>query len=174
MIVVIGVGMFGFGCVRQLEGLFKQYLRKFCEMGEEFVWVVVLEGRSCVGGRVYFCVFIIKLKQVLFYFDGKRYIVEMGGMIIMGFDRGNFINIFFRGQLGFDYYKLNFDMIIFDLNGKFVDFVWDQMVEKFYNDCFEWVSEYKFQQLMLKLIEGNCDLIDEGRDSLVEMYRMIW
>nr|CDP23291.1 Putative lysine-specific histone demethylase [Podospora anserina S mat+] len=172
-IVVIGAGMSGLGCARQLEGLFKQYSRKFREMGEEPARVVVLEGRSRVGGRVYSRAFTTKPKQVPPHFDGKRYTAEMGGMIITGFDRGNPINILLRGQLGLDYHKLNPDMTIFDSNGKPVDFVRDQMVEKLYNDCLERVSEYKFQQPTSKLIEGNRDLIDEGRDSSAETHRTI-
>jgi lysine-specific histone demethylase 1 len=52
-VVVIGAGMSGLGCARQLQGLFMQYARKFRSMGEELPQVVVLEGRDRVGGRVY-------------------------------------------------------------------------------------------------------------------------
>ncbi|KAK0670370.1 putative lysine-specific histone demethylase [Cercophora samala] len=172
-IVVIGAGMSGLGCARQLEGLFKQYSRRFREMGEEPPRVVVLEGRSRVGGRVYSRAFTTRPKHVSPHFEGRRYTAEMGGMIITGFDRGNPINILLRGQLGLDYHKLNPDMTIYDSNGKAVDFERDQMVEKLYNDCLERVSEYKFQQPTSKLIEGNRDLIDEGRDSSAETHKTI-
>ncbi|KAK4173578.1 putative lysine-specific histone demethylase [Triangularia setosa] len=172
-VVVIGAGMSGLGCARQLEGLFKQYSKRFREMGEEPPRVVVLEGRSRVGGRVYSRSFTTKSKHVAPHFEGKRYTAEMGGMIITGFDRGNPINILLRGQLGLDYHKLNPEMTLFDSNGKPVDFERDQMVEKLYNDCLERVSEYKFQQPTSKLIEGNRDLIDEGRDSSAETHKTI-
>ncbi|KAK4195683.1 putative lysine-specific histone demethylase [Triangularia verruculosa] len=172
-VVVVGAGMSGLGCARQLEGLFKQYSRRFREMGEDPPRVVVLEGRGRVGGRVYSRSFSTKPKQMSPNFEGKRYTAEMGGMIITGFDRGNPINILLRGQLGLDYHKLNPDMTIFDSNGKAVDFERDQLVEKLYNDCLERVSEYKFQQPTSKLIEGNRDLIDEGRDSSAETHKTI-
>ncbi|KAK0729059.1 flavin-containing amine oxidoreductase-domain containing protein [Apiosordaria backusii] len=172
-VVVIGAGMSGLGCARQLEGLFKQYSRRFREMGEEPPRVVVLEGRSRVGGRVYSRSFTTKPKEISPHFEGKRYTAEMGGMIITGFDRGNPINILLRGQLGLDYHKLNPDMTLYDSNGKPVDLERDQLVEKLYNDCLERVSEYKFQQPTSKLIEGNRDLIDEGRDSSAETHKTI-
>lgn len=38
-------------------------------------------------------------------------------------------------------------------------------MEKFYNDCFDCVSEYKIKMWLYKVIEGNCDLIEDGCDS---------
>ncbi|EON97951.1 putative lysine-specific histone demethylase 1 protein [Phaeoacremonium minimum UCRPA7] len=47
------------------------------------------------------------------------------------------------------------------------------MVEQLYNACLDRVSEYKFKLPASKLIEGNHDLIDEGRDSSAEVHRTI-
>lgn len=165
-IAVIGAGVSGLACARQLEGLFKQYAERFYDMGEDIPDVVLLEGRSRVGGRVYSREFKTKLNNRKPEFEGKRHTAEMGGMIITGFERGNPINVLVRGQLGLPYHALTAETTIYDSNGKSVDPIRDELVEKLYNDCLDRVSEHKFKAQPSKLIEGNHDLLDEGRDSL--------
>ncbi|KAL7927743.1 Sec1-like protein [Trichoderma austrokoningii] len=165
-IAVIGAGISGLSCARQLEGLFTQYAGGFTARGEEPPKVIVLEGRSRVGGRVYSREFKTKSAATkLPEFKGKRHTAEMGGMIITGFDRGNPMNIIVRGQLGIPYHALTAETTIYDSNGKPVDPVRDLLVEKLYNDCLDRVSEFKHKFPSSKLIEGNRDLLDEGRDS---------
>ncbi|PHH73963.1 hypothetical protein CDD80_3447 [Ophiocordyceps camponoti-rufipedis] len=163
-VAVIGAGISGLACARQLEGLFKQYAQWHRENGDEVPRVVVLEGRARVGGRVYSREF--KSRSV----DQQptRYTAEMGGMIITGFDRGNPMNVLVRGQLGLPYHPLTADTTIYDSNGKPVDAVRDQLVEKLYNDCLDRVSEFKFKPEPAKLIEGNRGLLAEGRDSVAD------
>lgn len=172
-IVVIGAGMSGLGCARQLDGLFLQYSKKFRELGEDPPRVVVLEGRNRIGGRVYSKAFQSRPKQPPEGFEGMRYTAEMGGMIITGFDRGNPLNILLRGQLGLPHRALRPDTTLYDSSGKPVDVVRDQLVENLYNDCLDRVSEYKFKHASSKLIEGNRDLMDEGRDSSAETHKTI-
>lgn len=172
-VVVIGAGMSGLGCARQLEGLIAQYAKKFRSLGEEPPRVVVLEGRDRVGGRVYSRAFKSKPKQTPELFEGKRYTAEMGGMIITGFERGNPLNILLRGQLSLAYHILRPETTLYDPNGKPVDLHRDQLVENLYNDCLDRVSEYKFKQPASKLIEANRDLIDEGKDSSAETHKTI-
>ncbi|KAH6650849.1 flavin-containing amine oxidoreductase-domain containing protein [Chaetomium tenue] len=172
-VVVIGAGMSGLGCARQLEGLIAQYGKKFRSLGEEAPRVVVLEGRDRIGGRVYSRAFKSRPKQTPDLFEGKRYTAEMGGMIITGFERGNPLNILLRGQLGLAYHVLRPETTLYDPNGKPVDLHRDQLVENLYNDCLDRVSEYKFKQPASKLIEGNRDLIDEGKDSSAETHKTI-
>lgn len=164
-IAVIGAGLSGLGCARQLEALFTQFADRFLERGEEPPKVIVLEGRSRVGGRVYSREFKTKSPDPQPEFAGKRHTAEMGGMIITGFDRGNPINILLRGQLSLPYHALTADTTIYDSNGKPVDPVRDQLVEKLYNDCLDRVSEFKYKFQPSKLIEGSRELIEEGRDS---------
>lgn len=164
-VVVVGAGLSGLGCARQLEGLFMQYADRFYERGEEPPRVVVVEGRSRVGGRVYSREFKTKAAQPVPAFAGKRHTAEMGGMIITGFDRGNPMNILLRGQLCLPYHPLTADTTIYDVNGKPVDPVRDQLVEKLYNDCLDRVSEYKHKFRPPRLVEGNRLLLEEGRDS---------
>ncbi|KAK4042548.1 Sec1-like protein [Parachaetomium inaequale] len=125
-VVVIGAGMSGLGCARQLEGF----------MGEEPPQVVVLEGRDRS-----------RPKHIPAQFEGKRFTAEMGGMIITG------------GQLGLAYHLLRPETTLYDSSGKPVDLHRDQL--------------YKFKQPTSKLIEGNRDLIDEGKDSSAETHKTI-
>ncbi|KAL2129707.1 hypothetical protein VTI74DRAFT_7424 [Chaetomium olivicolor] len=173
MVVVIGAGMSGLGCARQLEALFAHYAKKFRSLGEEPPRVIVLEGRNRIGGRVYSRPFKTRPKQIPDQFEGKRFTAEMGGMIITGFERGNPMNILLRGQLGLGYHLLRPETTLYDSNGKPVDLHRDQLVENLYNDCLDRVSEYKFKQPTSKLIEGNRDLIDEGKDSSAETHKTI-
>ncbi|KAJ4417327.1 hypothetical protein N0V85_001895 [Neurospora sp. IMI 360204] len=172
-VAVLGAGMAGLGCARQLEGLFAQYAKKFRDMGEEPPRVIVIEGRNRIGGRVYSRPFASKPARIPENFQGKRFTAEMGGMIITGFERGNPINILLRAQLGIPYRPLRPDTTLYDSNGKPVDLHRDQLVENLYNDCLDRVSEYKFKQPTSKLIEGNRELIDEGKDSSAEAYKTI-
>lgn len=172
-VVVIGAGFSGLGCARQLQGLFKQYSKRFREMGEEPPRVIVLEGRNRVGGRVYSRAFDTLPATAPGVMRGRRFTAEMGGMIITGFERGNPLNILVRGQLGLPYHCLLADMSLHDSNGTNVDLQRDTLVEQLYNACLERVSEYKFKTQPTKLIEGNRDLMDEGRDSSAEGHKTI-
>lgn len=172
-IVVIGAGFSGLGCARQLTGLSQQYAKRFRDMGEEPPRVIVLEGRTRVGGRVYSRAFQTLPDTAPGIFRGKRFTAEMGGMIITGFDRGNPLNILVRGQLGLPYHCLRSDMSLYDTNGTAVDPVRDQLVEHMFNACLDRVSEYKFKMPPAKLLEGNHDLMDEGKDSSAEGHKTI-
>ncbi|KAI1774134.1 vacuolar protein sorting 33A-like protein [Hypoxylon cercidicola] len=167
-VVVLGAGMAGLGCARHLESLFEEYARQFQDLGEEPPRVVILEGRNRLGGRVYSRALDGSKSQHLIGFKGRRHSVECGGMIITGFERGNPLNVLVRGQMALPYYALRSDTTLYDSNGKAVDEVRDRLVEKLYNDCLDRVSDYKFKNPPSKLIEGNKDLMDEGRDSSSE------
>ncbi|KAF2972917.1 hypothetical protein GQX73_g557 [Xylaria multiplex] len=172
-IAVIGAGMSGLGCARQLDSLFKQYANEFYDMEQEPPRVIVLEGRDRLGGRVYSRALDSNKSPRMVGFRGHRHSVECGGMIITGFERGNPLNILVRGQMALPYHALRPDAILYDTNGKAVDEERDRMVEKLFNDCLERVSDYKFKGEPSKLIEGNKDLIDEGRDSASEGHKSI-
>lgn len=171
-IAVIGAGMSGLGCARQLEGLFAQYEDKFREKGEDLPAVVVLEGRDRVGGRVYSRGYSSRPTQPRLP-KGNRCTAEMGGMIITGFDRGNPLNILVRGQLALPYHALRPTTTLYDFNGQSVDGQRDQLAEKLYNDVLERVSDYKFKTTQSKTIDGDRDLIDAGRDAHSDNNKMM-
>ncbi|EFX03272.1 lysine-specific histone demethylase [Grosmannia clavigera kw1407] len=185
-IIVIGAGLAGLGCARQLDSLFKQYTNRFLELGKQPPPdVVVLEGRSRIGGRVYSRPF--QQQQQPQQGEAKeegnesgerpvfRCTAEMGGMIITGFDRGNPLNVLVRGQLGLPYHALWSETTIHDTDGKPVDSRRDGLAENLFNECLDRVSEYKFKTPVQAPVEGNRDLMDEGRDSSssAEGHRMI-
>ncbi|TVY69026.1 Lysine-specific histone demethylase 1A [Lachnellula suecica] len=162
-IVVIGAGMSGLGCARQLESLLSQFEDRFREMGEEVPQVVVLEGRDRIGGRVYSRAFKSKPQYPTLAY-GSRHTAEMGGMIITGFDRGNPLNIIVRGQLALPYHALKSDTTIYDSTGRPVDIKRDQLAEKLFNYILDRVSEYKFKIHTPTTVQGDKDLLDAGRD----------
>ncbi|RDA85855.1 hypothetical protein CP532_4907 [Ophiocordyceps camponoti-leonardi (nom. inval.)] len=167
-VAVIGAGISGLACARQLEGLFRQYAEWHHENGDQVPRVVLLEGRARVGGRVYSREFKTKPAVEQPGLPARRHTAEMGGMIITGFDRGNPMNVLVRGQLGLPYHALTADTTIYDSNGRPVDAIRDQLVEKLYNDCLDRVSEFKCRPQPSKLIEGNRLLLAEGRDNLAD------
>ena len=165
-VAVVGAGISGLACARQLEGLFRQYAYRFDELAEDLPDVQVLEGRARVGGRVYSREFKSKPGGgETMEFRGRRHTAEMGGMIITGFERGNPINVLARAQLGLSYQSLSPHTTLYDSDGSPVDAIRDDLVERLYNDCLDRVSEFKHKAQPAKHIEGNRDLIDDGRDS---------
>jgi len=163
-VAVIGAGMAGLGCARQLEGLFSQFEDRFHAIGEDPPRVVLLEGRDRIGGRVYSRAFKSKSNYPTLSY-GSRHTAEMGGMIITGFDRGNPLNIIVRGQLALPYHALKPDAIIYDATGRPVDANRDQFAEKLFNYVLDRVSEYKFNIPSPPVVDGDKDLLDAGRDT---------
>ncbi|TDZ26930.1 Vacuolar protein sorting-associated protein 33A [Colletotrichum orbiculare MAFF 240422] len=172
-VVVIGAGMSGLGCARHLDGLIRQYSDHFIALGEEPPEIVIVEGRSRIGGRLYSKEFQSKPKTPVPGFEGQRFTAEMGGMIITGFGGGNPMNVIVRGQLCLPYRALTAHATIYDSNGKAVDYERDNLVEELYNYGLERVSEFKYKPPSTKLIQGNKDLMDEGRDAVSDGPRTI-
>lgn len=161
-IVVIGAGMSGLGCARQLEGLLRHYRDRWTSVGDEPPNVVVLEGRNRIGGRVYSHPF--KNQNSVYIADEKRCTAEMGAHIIVGFEHGNPLSILVRGQLALPYYALKNDSIIHDTDGNLVDEQRDQRVEALFNDILDRASVYRHRTPATLVIEGDRDLIEAGRD----------
>ncbi|KJR84875.1 lysine-specific histone demethylase 1 [Sporothrix schenckii 1099-18] len=167
-IAIIGAGMAGLGCARQLDNLFKQHHDLLVSLGVDVPSIVVLEGRDRIGGRVYSRPFQVQTRHQHPDFHQSRCTAEMGGMIVTGFDRGNPMNTLIRGQLGLGYHALITATTIYDINGKPVDDVRDGLVENLFNECLDRVSEYKFKVPLPKGIEGNHSCMDDGRDNTSE------
>jgi lysine-specific histone demethylase 1 len=163
-VAVIGAGMSGLGCARQLEGLFSEFEGQFRAIGEDKPRVIVLEGRDRIGGRVYSRLLKSKPNYPTLS-HGSRHTAEMGGMIITGFDRGNPLNIIVRSQLALPYHALKPDTTIYDATGRRVDVNRDQFAEKLFNYILDRVSEYKFKVPTPSTVDGDKDLLDAGRDA---------
>jgi lysine-specific histone demethylase 1 len=158
-IVVVGAGMSGLGCARQLEGLFAQYAERWQMNGEEPPKVIVLEGRKRIGGRIYSHELKIKGKPIPF-----RRTAEMGAQIVTGFEHGNPLNFIVRGQLALPYHGLKDNSVLYDLDGTLVNKVQDVRAEKLFNDILERASVYRHKPVPPKTVEGDKELIDFARD----------
>ncbi|MCJ1354635.1 MAG: hypothetical protein MMC33_004624 [Icmadophila ericetorum] len=160
-IVVIGAGMAGLGCARQLEGLFRQYRDR---LGEEPPNVVVLEGRARIGGRIYSLPLHNQNSSGIP--EQARCTAEMGAHIITGFDHGNPLSMIIRGQLALHYYPLKDNSTLYDIDGKIVDRDRDKRVEKLFNDILDRASVYRHKIPTLATANGDRDLMETGRDPI--------
>ena len=161
-IIVIGAGMSGLGCARQLESLFLHYRERWTSVGEQPPKVIILEGRNRIGGRVYS--HPLKGQKTSGIPEDKRSTAELGAHIIIGFDNGNPMNMIVRGQLALKYYALKDNSTLHDIDGREVDGKRDNMVEKLYNDVLDRASVYRHRNKPLPTVEGDKELIEAGRD----------
>ncbi|KAJ5138436.1 uncharacterized protein N7515_003284 [Penicillium bovifimosum] len=160
-VVVIGAGMAGLGCARQLESLFRQYRN-----ADALPRVIVLEGRQRIGGRIYsHPLHSMKSNNLP---EGLVPKAEMGAQIIVGFDHGNPLDQIVRGQLALHYHKLRDVSTIYDIDGTPVNEVQDSMAEKLYNDLLDRTGFYRHKAQIVPTAEGNRELIDSGRESVVD------
>lgn len=157
-VAVIGAGMAGLGCARQLEALFSQLGDHWTDTGELPPKVVVLEGRSRIGGRVYSHPL---RSQVLGSLpNGLRNTAEMGAQIVTGFDHGNPLNAIIRGQLGLRYHLMWDEVTMYDSDGKAVDHERDMLVNKLHNDLLERTSDFRVTSSPVETLEGLSDYLD--------------
>ncbi|WEW57682.1 flavin-containing amine oxidoreductase [Emydomyces testavorans] len=160
-IVIIGAGMAGLGCARQLQGLFEHY-----DTNTMPPKVIVLEGRKRIGGRIYSHPLQSLKSDTLA--PGLRPTAEMGAQIVVGFDHGNPLDPIIRAQLALRCHLLRDISTIYDTNGCAVDEIQDAMVEKLYNDILTRSGMYRHKAIVNKTAEGDRKLIDAGRDSFVD------
>lgn len=161
-VLVVGAGMAGLGCARQLEGLFTHYRERWTAVGEEPPSVILLEGRNRVGGRVYSHPLRTQGSKELP--EHSISAAEMGAHIITGFDRGNPLSVIIRGQLALHYYPLKDNSRLHDVNGVMVEKSRDTMVEKLFNDILDRASVYRHRASMPTTAEGDKALIEVGQD----------
>lgn len=161
-IVVVGAGMSGLGCARQLEGLIAQLGEQFTDEGERTPKIIILEGRNRVGGRVYSHPLQNQANGTLP--PGLRSTAEMGAQIVTGFEHGNPMNAIIRGQLGLRYYALKDNSVLYDYDGRMVDRRRDIMVERLWNDVLERAAVYRNKLPTVRTVEGQRDLIIRGED----------
>lgn len=161
VIVVIGAGVGGLGCARQLEGLFRHY-----RDADTAPRVIVLEGRRRIGGRIYSHP-LHSLESTTLP-PGLVPKAEMGAQIIVGFDRGNPLDQIVRGQLALHYHLLRDISTIYDIDGSPVREVQDAMDEKLYNDVLERTGSYRHKLLVRNTAEGDREMIDAGRETTID------
>ena len=165
-IVIIGAGMAGLGCARQLEALFSHYQARLTANGEEIPRVVILEGRSRIGGRIYS--HPLRDQEPRSIPKQNRCTAEMGAHIIVGFDHGNPLSAIIRGQLALPYHSLKDNSTLFDVDGKIVDKERDTKVERLYNDILDRASVYRHRIAPAPTFDGDKEMIEAGRDPVNE------
>lgn len=163
-VVVIGAGMAGLGCARQLEGLFAQLGDHWTDAGELPPRVIVLEGRKRVGGRVYSHPLKGQVPDSLP--DGLRNTAEMGAQIITGFNHGNPLNAIVRGQLALRYHLMWDEITMYDSDGQAVNHERDMMVNKIHNDLLERASDFRLKPTAVETLEGLPDYVDLCQDPM--------
>lgn len=161
VVVVIGAGVAGLGCARQLEGLFRHYHDAYTSPR-----VVVLEGRRRIGGRIYS--HPLRSLKSTGLTPGLVPKAEMGAHIIVGFDRGNPLDQIVRSQLALKCHLLRDISTIYDVDGSPVNEVQDAMDEKLYNQVLNRSGSYRHQSVIRPTAEGDREMIDSGRDSSVD------
>ncbi|KAF2151280.1 hypothetical protein K461DRAFT_228453 [Myriangium duriaei CBS 260.36] len=157
-IVIIGAGMAGLGCARQLEGLIAQFQNHWIDRGEHPPKIVILEGRKRIGGRVYSHPLRSQVADSLP--NGLRNTAEMGAQIITGFQHGNPLDAIVRGQLGLHYHLMWDEIVMHDSNGKAVNRERDILVNKVHNDILERTSDFRLKPVSNETFEGLQDFID--------------
>lgn len=163
-IVVVGAGMAGLSCARQLTGLSAQLGDHWTDVGELPPKVVVLEGRNRVGGRVYSHPLKEQVPDSLP--NGLRNTAEMGAQIITGFNHGNPLNAIVRGQLALRYHLMWDEITMYDSDGLAVNHERDMMVNKIHNDLLERASDFRVKPTPVETLEGLPDYVDVCQDPV--------
>lgn len=165
-VVVIGAGVSGLTAARQLEGLFAQDAERWTDVGERPPRVVVLEGRSRIGGRVYSKP--LRSQVVGSLPNNLRNTAEMGAMIVTGFEHGNPLNTVIRGQLGIPYHLMTDELTIYDTDGQPVDEDTDTLNTELYTDISDRAGEYRAIAQKQNTMKGDEELIDRARDPIAD------
>lgn len=161
-VVVVGAGVSGLTAARQLEHLVAQDSAKWTDNGERPPKVIVLEGRSRVGGRVYSKPLRSQVKESL---PGDlRNTAEMGAMIVTGFEHGNPLDTIIRGQLGLHYHLMKDALTIYDVDGKAVDEEEDMLNTELYTDISDRTGEFRARAQRIHTAKGDEELITRCRD----------
>ena len=157
VIAVIGAGVGGLGCARQLEGLLTHY-----RDSETSPRVVVIEGRRRIGGRIYSHPLNSMKSDTLP--EGLVPKAEMGAQIITGFDRGNPLDQIVRAQLALHYHHIHDMSTLYDIDGTPVNEQRDMRDQRIYNDVLNRSEAYRQKLLVHTTAEGDRESIDRGRD----------
>lgn len=155
-IVVVGGGMAGLSTARQLTSLFQHY------PDHSMPRIIVLEGRSRIGGRIYSHP-LSSMRSSLLSPD-QRPTAEMGAHIIIGYEGGNPLDAIVRGQLALDYHSLRDLSTLYDIDGTPVNGTNDVMMEKLYNDILDRTGQYRLKNSFKKTAEGDREVMEAGRD----------
>lgn len=153
-VVIIGAGIAGLSCARQLDNLFRRKARHFAE-DQDVPRIVVIEGRRRIGGRIYSA----HLKS------DPSHAVDVGAHVIPGYGNGNPLAILIRRQLGLPIEKINKDIEIHDsLSRDRVSSEEQERARKLFDHLLERVAQFRNVVRAPKTAKGDEALIRSAKD----------
>lgn len=153
-VVIIGAGISGLSCARQLDNLFRRKARHFAEY-QDTPRIFVLEGRRRIGGRIYSA----HLKS------DPTYAVDVGAHVVPGYGNGNPLAVLIRRQLGLPVEKINKDVEIHDsLSKDRVTPEEQERARKLFDHLLERVAQFRNTVLPPKTAKGDEVLIRVAKD----------
>lgn len=145
-VIIIGAGVSGLACARQIRGLINQFQDRWMKTRKERTpRVIILEGRGRIGGRVYSHPLRNQKDSLP---NGLANTAELGAQIITGFEHGNPLNAIVRGQLALRYHSMRDNMVLYDFDGTLVDEKRDSRIQTMFNDMLETVSVHRWQPVL--------------------------
>ena len=202
-VVIVGAGAAGLGCARQLESLFVQFADRFPRNEELPEVVVlegreriggriyshplvaaavperprsssILNSKSSTLSSVSSAPRPSSLPGTAFLQRLPDPAVDLGAQIVTGFDNGNPLAPIIKRQLQLRWHHLHDDSLLFnDQDGARVDGTEDIRAEKLFNDILDRASTFKEKVREQPLIEGDRELMDQGKEPHGESGRQI-
>lgn len=155
-IVVVGAGIAGLSCARQLESLLKRYSRSFLSEFEDIPRVVILEAKRRTGGRIYTPLV-----------SGAH--VDLGADTIMGFGGGNPLGTLLRRQLGVPCVPIDQSSNdLYSSSGDRIDPEVDYRAHSLFNHLLDCMVSFESGMLAPPTAAGDKALIQAGRDPVVD------
>lgn len=158
-ILIIGAGVAGLSCARQIESLLIRHAAAFEEY-DDIPRVVVLEARRRIGGRIH----TANLSQA------GRQQVDLGAETVMGFGNGNPLGIVLRRQLGLPVYPVDTTMndLYSPKSGGIVDETTSFRAHELFTHLLERMLEFETgMPVQPQTSEGDKALIRMARDPKI-------
>ncbi|CAN6664755.1 hypothetical protein TRVA0_036S00650 [Trichomonascus vanleenenianus] len=153
-VVVVGAGIAGLSCARQLDTLFRRYSHYFTEY-QDIPRVIILEGRRRIGGRIYSMPLT----------TDNNCMVDVGAQLILGFRKGNPLAVLIRRQLGLPVVPIQPPTELYDgATGTKVHEDKEKMIESLFNHVLEKMDQFKAQVPNPNTAHGDEALMRAAKD----------
>lgn len=153
-LIVVGAGIAGLSCARQLDSLLKRYAHCFSEY-EDIPRVIVLEGRRRIGGRIYSA----PLKS------DHNCLLDLGAQAIMGYGKGNPLAVLVRRQLGLPVVPVDRPSEMYDeLTGRDISTETKNRIDKLFSHILSKMTEFKNEMPQPNTAQGDEVLMRAAKD----------